>query len=138
MKNKVRKAVMGLVLGATILTGVVPNVPKVNAAQSTEDYSDFVRGADVSMLKEIEDLGGKFYDNGVEQDALTILNNHGSNYVRLRLWLDPFDSQGNTYGGGGNDFGTTLALAKRAKEKGMKVLIDFHLSDYWADRKSVV
>ena len=56
------------------------------------------------------------------------MKNHGANYVRLRLWVNPYDSEGNSYGGGSNDFNTTLTLAKRAKEKGMKVLIDFHLS----------
>ena len=85
------------------------------------------------MLKDVEDLGGKFYDDGINKDALEIMNDHGANYVRLRLWVDPYDSEGNSYGGGSNDFNTTLELAKRAQSKGMKILIDFHLSDYWAD-----
>lgn len=129
-RNIVSKAIMGLALGLMVLAGTQN---EVKAEWSNADYSDFIRGADVSMLKDIEDLGGEFYDNGVKKDALEIMKNHGANYVRLRLWVDPYDSEGNSYGGGSNDFNTTLYLAKRAQEKGMKVLIDFHLSDYWAD-----
>lgn len=129
-RNIVSKAIMGLALGLMVLAGTQN---EVKAERSNADYSDFIRGTDVSMLKDIEDLGGEFYDNGVKKDALEIMKNHGANYVRLRLWVDPYDSEGNSYGGGSNDFNTTLYLAKRAQEKGMKVLIDFHLSDYWAD-----
>ena len=129
-RNIASKAIMGLALGLMVLAGTQN---EVKAERSNADYSDFIRGADVSMLKDIEDLGGEFYDNGVKKDALEIMKNHGANYVRLRLWVDPYDSEGNSYGGGSNDFNTTLYLAKRAQEKGMKVLIDFHLSDYWAD-----
>lgn len=129
-RNIVSKAIMGLALGLMVLAGTQN---EVKAERSNADYSDFIRGADVSMLKDIEDLGGEFYDNGVKKDALEIMKNHGANYVRLRLWVDPYDSEGNSYGGGSNDLNTTLYLAKRAQEKGMKVLIDFHLSDYWAD-----
>lgn len=129
-RNIVSKAIMGLALGLMVLAGTQN---EVKAERSNADYADFIRGADVSMLKDIEDLGGEFYDNGVKKDALEIMKNHGANYVRLRLWVDPYDSEGNSYGGGSNDFNTTLYLAKRAQEKGMKVLIDFHLSDYWAD-----
>ena len=129
-RNIVSKAIMGLALGLMVLAGTQN---EVKAERSNADYSDFIRGADVSMLKDIEDLGGEFYDNGVKKDALEIMKNHGANYVRLRLWVDPYDSEGNSYGGGSNDFNTTLYLAKRAQEKGMKVLIDFHLSDYLAD-----
>lgn len=49
------------------------------------------------------------------------------------MWLNPYDEKGNAYGGGTNDYKTTLSLAKRAKALGMKILIDFHLSDFWAD-----
>lgn len=94
---------------------------------------NFIRGVDVSTLDMLEDLGARYYQNGVESDALTILKNNGANYVRLKLWVDPYDENGNPYGGGTNDYATTLALAQRAKNLGMDVLIDFHLSDFWAD-----
>lgn len=128
--NKMGKFLLGAALSAALLAGTQN---EVKAERQSNDYSDFIRGADVSMLKDIESLGGKFYDEGVNKDALEIMNDHGANYVRLRLWVNPYDSAGNSYGGGSNDFNTTLELAKRAKAQGMKVLVDFHLSDYWAD-----
>ena len=54
---------------------------------------DFIKGADVSMLKQIEISGGKFYDQGVEKEALQILKDHGVNWVRLRIWNHPFDGR---------------------------------------------
>ncbi|WP_017470790.1 glycoside hydrolase family 53 protein [Amphibacillus jilinensis] len=93
----------------------------------------FIFGGDVSMLEEVESLGGVFYEAGIEKDPLEIMSDNGMNYVRLRLWVDPYDSQGNPYGGGTNDLETTIALAKRAKAEGMNILLDFHYSDFWAD-----
>ena len=85
---------------ATTITGAV-------------DTDNFVRGVDVSTLDMLEDLGARFYQNNVESDALTILKNNGANYVRLKLWVDPYDENGNPYGGGNNDYATTLALARQ-------------------------
>ncbi|WP_428945907.1 glycoside hydrolase family 53 protein [Pantoea sp. FN060301] len=94
----------------------------------------FVKGADISTLAELEKQGGKFYNaNNELQDPIAILKANGINTIRLRLWVDPRDSSGNVYGGGTNDLETTLALAKRAKAQGMKLLLDFHYSDFWTD-----
>ena len=90
-------------------------------------------GTDVSMLKQIEDNGGKYYVNGEEADALEILKAHGVNWIRLRIWNDPTDENGQPLGGGNNDLGTTVAIATRAKALGLKFLLDFHYSDWWAD-----
>ncbi|NIY47060.1 glycoside hydrolase family 53 protein [Cedecea colo] len=96
--------------------------------------ADFIKGVDISTLLDVEKHGGKFYDaNNQQKDALVILKENGVNYVRLRLWVDPKDKQGNSYGGGENDLAVTLALAKRAKAQGMKLLLDFHYSDFWTD-----
>lgn len=96
--------------------------------------ADFIKGADISTLAEVERQGAKFYnEQGVQQDAIAILKHNGINYVRLRLWVDPKDANGATYGGGSNDLETTLALAKRVKAQGMKLLLDFHYSDFWTD-----
>ncbi|WP_339299460.1 glycosyl hydrolase 53 family protein [Paenibacillus sp. FSL K6-2441] len=108
-------------------------VPAIIPAPKAKASSSFIMGGDVSMLHEVEQRGGKFYDNGVEKDALEILSDHGMNAVRLRLWVDPYDSDGNPYGGGTNDLATTISLAQRAKALGMDVLLNFHLSDFWAD-----
>lgn len=105
---------------------------------------DFIKGADVSMLAQIEASGGAFHDeDGAREDCLEILRDHGVNWVRLRLWNDPviahdFDTDGRTITagqspGGVNDEARDLALALRAKALGMKVLLDFHYSDWWAD-----
>lgn len=94
---------------------------------------DFIKGVDISMLYEIEAKGGKFYENGVQKDPLQILKDHGINWVRVRVWNDPYDEKGNPYGGGNCDYKRMTELAKRAKSLGLKVLVDFHYSDFWAD-----
>ncbi|HCM9441466.1 TPA: arabinogalactan endo-beta-1,4-galactanase [Enterobacter cloacae subsp. cloacae] len=96
--------------------------------------ADFIKGADISTLLETEQHGAKFYNqNGQQQDAIAILKANGVNYVRLRLWVDPQDASGKTYGGGSNNLENTIALAKRVKAQGLKLLLDFHYSDFWTD-----
>jgi arabinogalactan endo-1,4-beta-galactosidase len=94
---------------------------------------DFIMGTDVSMLRQIELSGGKYYVNGVEEDCLKILKEHGVNWIRLRIWVNPIDVNGNGLGGGNNDLSKTVEMAARAKKLGLKVLIDLHYSDWWAD-----
>ncbi|MEJ5229151.1 MAG: glycosyl hydrolase 53 family protein [Pseudothermotoga sp.] len=94
---------------------------------------DFIVGVDLSMLYEIERLGGKFYENGQQRDCLEILKNKGVNWVRLRVWNDPTDENGKPLGGGNCSRENMAQVAKRAKVLGMKVLLDFHYSDWWAD-----
>lgn len=94
---------------------------------------EFINGADISILDEMEQSGAIYKSNGTQKDPLTILKENGVNYVRLRLWVDPYDANGNAYGAGTNDLNRTLKLAKRAKDKGLKVLLDFHYSDFWVD-----
>ncbi|MBQ1016596.1 glycosyl hydrolase 53 family protein [Micromonospora sp. D93] len=85
-----------------------------------------MRGADVSSLQRSLDLGAKYYDaNGVARDPLDILKSVGVNYVRLRVWNNPISGYNNKSG--------VLAQARVARAKGLKVLIDFHYSDTWAD-----
>lgn len=93
----------------------------------------FIKGADVSTLLEQEKCGARYFDNGVEKDLFDILKDYNINSVRLRLWNDPYDENGNPYGAGTNDLEKTIILAKRAKEHGMSTLLDFHYSDFWAD-----
>lgn len=93
----------------------------------------FYKGMDLSTIKEVEGLGGRFYDHGEEKDVFEILKSYGMNAVRLRLWNDPYGPDGTPYGAGTNDLPTTLELAKRAKAQGMEVLLCMHYSDFWAD-----
>jgi beta-galactosidase len=90
-------------------------------------------GADISFLPELEARGMKFSDQGVEKDAIQILKDHGLNYVRLRVFVDPARDSGYSPGKGFCDLPHTKAMAKRVKDAGMKLLLDFHYSDYWAD-----
>jgi len=90
-------------------------------------------GADISFLPQIEARGGKFYDNGKETDAIELLHNHGFNYIRLRIFDHPENENGYSPGKGFCDLNHALAMAKRVKKAGMKLLLDFHYSDYWAD-----
>lgn len=94
---------------------------------------DFIIGVDLSTLYEIEKQGGKFYENGIQKDCLEILKDNGVNWIRLRIWNDPADENGEPLGGGNCNYMNMTQIAQRAKILGMKVLIDFHYSDWWAD-----
>ena len=94
---------------------------------------DFIKGFDVSTLLEVERRGGIFRDGEKAGDALAILKRYGGNWIRLRLWNDPYDARGKDYGAGICDLGTVLILAERAKRAGMNWLLDIHYSDFWAD-----
>lgn len=97
---------------------------------------DFIRGMDASSVLVEEKSGVKYYNfDGEEQDVFMTLAQAGVNYIRLRVWNDPYDENGNGYGGGNNDVATAIELGKRATKYGMKVCIDFHYSDFWADPK---
>jgi arabinogalactan endo-1,4-beta-galactosidase len=94
-----------------------------------------IRGADVSMTTEIEARGAVFRSGGTERDLFELLADHGLNWIRLRLWVDPRDETGAPYMGGTNDLETTIELARRAKAAGHAVLLDLHYSDFWTDPK---
>lgn len=106
---------------------------KINIEKIEFNNPDFIRGMDVSSLISLENSGVRFYENGNEKDLLKILSENGVNYIRVRVWNDPFDKDGNGYGGGNNDLKTAAAIGKRAADYGMKLLVDFHYSDFWAD-----
>lgn len=94
---------------------------------------EFIKGMDLSTLPEVEECGGHFYNKGIESDALSILKEYGANYVRIRLWNDPYSETGEPYGAGTNDLECCIKLAKRVKSQGLKFLLDIHYSDFWAD-----
>ncbi len=95
---------------------------------------DFIRGADISTLL-VEEASDVTYKNekGEEEDLLKLLADAGVNYVRVRVWNDPYDEEGNGYGGGNCTAETAAEIGRRAAEYGMKLLVDFHYSDFWAD-----
>lgn len=86
----------------------------------------FAKGADISWLTQMEASGYKFYSSaGVQQDLFQILKDKGINSIRLRVWVNPI--------GGWCNKADVLAKAIRAKNMGMRIMIDFHYSDSWAD-----
>lgn len=88
--------------------------------------TSFIKGADVSWLTQMEASGYKFYNSsGVQQDCMQLLKDKGMNAIRLRAWVNPTDGWCNT--------ADVVAKAKRASALGMKIMIDFHYSDSWAD-----
>lgn len=93
----------------------------------------FIKGMDVSSLKELEELGAKYYMDGQEKGLLEILKAYGVNSIRLRLWNDPYSESGVPYGAGTSDLNTTVELARRVLDMGFGFLLDIHYSDFWAD-----
>lgn len=96
--------------------------------------ADFIMGMDVSSVTALENSGVRYYDaDGQETDLFEQLAAAGVNYIRVRLWNDPWDEEGHGYGGGNCDLDNAIAIGRRATEHGMRVLVDFHYSDFWAD-----
>ncbi len=107
----------------TLYVDKVENMPK-----------DFIMGMDASCVPSLEASGVKYYDHkGKEKDVYKILSENGVNYIRVRIWNDPFDKEGNGYGGGNCDLENAIEVGKRATKYGMKLLVNFHYSDFWAD-----
>ena len=104
-----------------------PEVPDEPAAPALNvDTPDFAKGADVSWVSEMEASGKKFKkQDGTQADIFEVLKDVGINSIRLRVWVNPT--------GGWSGKADVLALAKRAAEAGMALMIDFHYSDFFAD-----
>jgi len=86
----------------------------------------FAKGADISWITQMEAAGIKFYSGGgVQKDCFDLLKSLGMNTIRLRVWVNPSPAW--------NDMADVVAKAIRAKNAGMRIMIDFHYSDYWAD-----
>lgn len=95
---------------------------------------DFIFGMDASSVLSEEASGVKYYGfDGQEQDVFKTLAESGVNYIRVRVWNNPYDENGNGFGGGNCDINTAVEIGKRATKYGMKLLVDFHYSDFWAD-----
>ncbi|MGE5520201.1 MAG: glycosyl hydrolase 53 family protein, partial [Candidatus Dadabacteria bacterium] len=125
----------GLQTGSTAIYSIhlpAPD-PKSPAISIRHKPVDKMLGADISFLPQLEDRGMKFSDKGMTKDALTILKDHGFNYIRLRLFHNPSTDSGYSPKKGFCDLPHILAMAKRIKAAGMSFLLDFHYSDYWAD-----
>lgn len=118
-------------------TGV--QIKNLQLITSANDEFNLIKGGDISLLNYVEDNNGKYYnENGTPDDCLEILKSNGMNLVRLRLYNDPGNKDfypSNTLPVGYQNEEDILDLARRAKEKGMQILLTFHYSDYWTNGK---
>lgn len=106
---------------------------KANVDQVATVSQSTMRGVDLSSYQALVKAGVQFYDfNGQPASLLKIMADNGVNYVRLRIWNDPKDTQGRTYGGGDSTLENAIKTGQEATKYGMKVLVDLHYSDFWA------
>lgn len=123
------KKVSILFLKIFLLVLLITRCSKEGITQNTNN-DIFAKGADISWLPQMEATGYKFYnDNGVEEDCFKILKDHGINSIRLRTFVNPSDNPAS----GHCSKDETVAMALRAQKWGMRVMINFHYSDSWAD-----
>jgi len=127
-KNKYNLKSLGTLLLLTLLSTACKKTPKGDTQiyPVPDPIGTYAKGADVSWVSEMEAAGKKFYNSaGVQQDLFRILSDKGINSIRLRVWVNPSTGWCNT--------ADVLAKAKRAQTMNMRILLDFHYSDSWAD-----
>jgi arabinogalactan endo-1,4-beta-galactosidase len=113
----------------SLLVSVLFSCSTSKNIQSTAK-SSFAKGADVGWLPQMEATGYKFYDtDGTEKDCLKLLKDRGMNTIRLRVWVNPSSDKAS----GHCSKEETVVMALRAQKMGMRIMIDFHYSDSWAD-----
>jgi arabinogalactan endo-1,4-beta-galactosidase len=125
---------------ATLFTGVGPahaDDGPVEAGITVHKIEglaeDFINGVDVSSVLSLEESGVVFRNaDGTPGDLFEILADHGVTDVRIRVWNDPYDSEGNGYGGGTVDAARAVEIGDRATDAGLHVTVDFHYADFWA------
>ena len=115
--------------------GITPVTSDTLYVKKVENLpEDFILGMDASCVPALEAGGVQYYDHaGIHKNVYEILSENGINYIRVRIWNDPFDETGNGYGGGNCDIDNAVAIGKSATQYGMKLLVNFHYSDFWAD-----
>ncbi len=131
----------------SVCTTITSKVPEIDTSVDNDDIvvakvknlsSDFIMGMDISsVITELgsgvvyKDYSGKEINNVT--DFCKFLAENGINHIRVRVWNDPYDSNGNGYGGGNNDVATAKKIADACRSAGIKMLVDFHCSDFWTD-----
>ena len=109
--------------GSSLYVKKVENLPE-----------DFILGMDASSVIAEEQSGVTYYNfEGEEQDVFLTLAESGVTHIRVRVWNNPYDADGHGYGGGNCDVKKAAEIGKRATAVGMKLIVDFHYSDFWAD-----
>ncbi len=91
----------------------------------------FYKGVDLSYVNQMEDCGASYFESGLAKDPYQIMADHGANLVRVRLWHNPlaWPAYPTLY----SSFDDAKLTIQRAHSSGMKVLLDFHYSDTFAD-----
>jgi len=110
---------------ALSLLAIVNVLPQPLITKNQNSGFKFIKGVDISTLKQIEDNNGVFKENNILRDPIQIFKSHGINYIRLKLWHTPVN--------GYNNLANVLAVAQNVKNLGLKFLLDIHFSDTWAD-----
>ena len=138
-----KKYLFLLISLALLLTGCETAVPPASKPQQVHTplvekveglSEDFLLGADISSLIALENSGLVYHNfDNQPQELVSLLHDAGVNALRVRVWNDPYDANGNGYGGGNCDLKTAIIIGKRAMEYDMKLLVDLHYSDFWAD-----
>ena len=114
----------GRILGQLALLALLAQF--VGCAKQPAYYAPFAQGADVSWLSEMEHDGMLFRNAaGEEADCFDVLQEIGCNAIRLRVWVN--------HATGWSNLPDMLGLAKRAHEAGMRLMVDIHYSDFFAD-----
>ena len=104
----------------------LPHVEADGQKDIVIDRTAFAKGADISWITQMESQGMKFYNkDGAERECTALMKEIGMNAVRYRVWVDPVD--------GWNSATDVLVKAIRAQKLGLRIMIDFHYSDTWAD-----
>lgn len=144
--NKLKAIFLSAILAGTMILGA-GCTPGTRASKNSNSFSD-IRGMDISSYISVQDgfdalnkeektntYGFKDFNGKIirDQDFFNFLAKQGMNWVRIKVWNDPYDEDGNGYGGGNSDLKKAIKMGKWATKAGMRVLIDFHYSDDWAD-----
>lgn len=130
-----------------VCTTITSKAPEIDTSVDNDDIvvakvkdlsPDFIMGMDISSVITELDSGVVYKDyNGNEINNVTdfckFLAENGINHIRVRVWNNPYDSNGNGYGGGNNDVATAKKIADACRSAGIKMLVDFHCSDFWTD-----
>ena len=127
-------------LGATAIAATAvaaeeggPVEAGITVPQVTGMGEDWINGVDVSSVLSLEESGVVFRDDGGNPaDLFEVLADHDVNWARVRVWNDPWTADGEGYGGGNTDAARATEIALRATQAGMRVLVNFHYSDFWA------
>ena len=127
-------AVIGALIGAAPAAAADPVEAGITVQKVENLSADFINGMDVSSALALEASGVVFRDrSGAPADLFDTIADAGVTDVRVRVWNDPYDAAGNGYGGGDNDVAAAVEIGQRATAAGLRLLVDFHYSDFWAD-----